>query len=881
MKKISVLTLLFILALSVFIPIKVSATHISNKTWIFHWVDNLTIQATNTGTGQITNFKGNVLQDKSLTPAEAQQKGDVNFEGVMTFPQANSKCKGERGIGFVINDVAYNSIPWLTLATANPTPTPITSGKFTPPGDCTNELSRALVDYLDSGEATVGFLPTTTAGTASSDQNGDSNATCEASGATLNWILCPVFNGVADFSDWLFSNLVEPMLKTPPISTDPNNDSYKIWSSFRIYGNILLIIALLVLVFGQAIGGGLIDAYTVKKMMPRLLAAAILINLSVYIVALLVDITNVIGGGLGQLMIAPIKESAQFKFSPSGIQIAGIAGGAGTGLIAAYLGGASGILFSTGALGAAASFVGLFVLLPAVLGLIGAFVTLVIRNGLILFLVLISPVAFALYCLPNTEKYFKKWWELLFKSLLVYPIVIGIFAIADIMTVTIMKANGVTNNEPLLQQTAQSFSSILAALIAFVLQFLPLVLIPFAFKFAGGAIGSLYTTISGFGNRGSEAIKGNVNDPNSLRNRTKYNVADKTTRQRERGVAAGLANGASRRERLIARGMNYGNLQARRSGFNKQRSEMLQSQIATGDDSNIRDLFIAWDDGSSGNEAGWYRRMDMENGHAVAGASSIYGDYKTGKMAHAKSMSLYGGDTSAAQDALYYEWKKTGFEPTQMRRIESQYGDIIAEHGFTNQEGTGMMKGVGFRHQGQSLYSKYSAFKSDSNGNWGWKTDVVGMTKEVSHNIDTYGMSKQDVSTYNAMSDGYTRVSATLANYDANVSDDAIVQGGDFNGRSVGQLRDTQNRLKSIAGSLNPNQAQGRPQIIPGSGEGTEPQVSGYGGVSNAPVEVRDAAIRFYETVHPPTQPPNGGGGSGGNGSGIIIPPRGYTGSQG
>ncbi len=36
----------------------------------------------------------------------------------------------------------------------------------------------------------------------------------------------------------------------------------------------------------------LIDAYTVKKVLPRLLAAAILINLSIYIVALLVDLDS-------------------------------------------------------------------------------------------------------------------------------------------------------------------------------------------------------------------------------------------------------------------------------------------------------------------------------------------------------------------------------------------------------------------------------------------------------------------------------------------------------------------------------------------------------------------------------------------------------------
>src|SRR5208282_1078506 len=85
-----------------------------------------------------------------------------------------------------------------------------------------------------------------------------------------------------------------------------NNIIFKAWSDFRVYGDVILIIALLVIVFSETIGGGLLDAYTVKKVLPRLLAAAILINLSIYIVALLVDITNVVGGSIGQVITAPL-----------------------------------------------------------------------------------------------------------------------------------------------------------------------------------------------------------------------------------------------------------------------------------------------------------------------------------------------------------------------------------------------------------------------------------------------------------------------------------------------------------------------------------------------------------------------------------------------
>jgi hypothetical protein len=411
--------------------------------------------------------------------------------------------------------------------------------------------------------------------------SGDTSPDCESSGP-LSWLLCAVFNVVSTATDWLFSNLVQPLLHTTPVSTNPDDGSFKVWSNFRLYGNIFLIIALLVLIFGQTIGGGMVDAYTAKKMAPRLLIAAVMINLSIYIVALMVDITNILGGGLGSLMIAPFKSAAQFQFSLDGLQVAGIGAIAGGGIIASW---AAGVL-TAGALGAAMPAIGLFVLLPALLGLLGAFITLVIRQGLILFLILSSPVAFALYCLPNTERYFRKWWKLFFETLLVYPAIIAIFALADIMTITIQQANGM-GDAPLLDAKTIPLASghILAAIIAFVLQFLPLMLIPFAFKFVGGAIGSLYATLSGHGKSLSNAIKGDARDPYSLRNRTKNKMFAELARGQQQVTDRGGVLGASRGRRARGRFAGlFGNVEGRMARFNKEQAQLAEDMSATGRD---------------------------------------------------------------------------------------------------------------------------------------------------------------------------------------------------------------------------------------------------------------------------------------------------------
>ena len=368
----------------------------------------------------------------------------------------------------------------------------------------------------------------------SSGASDNTSPSCESGGFSLNWIMCPVFNAVAESADWFFNSILQPFLITSPITTDATDPGYKIWSSFRVYGNIFLIIALLVVVFGQSIGGGLIDAYTAKKVMPRLLIAVILINLSIYIVAFLVDFTNIIGSGIGDLLTAPLRSSAacdpnniaqcqSWSFKPSSAQLAAPFALGLVGFLAAgtTITGLLGAMFASGGVIAGllaiktAVVAAFFVLLPILLAVLAVFVVLVVRKGLILFLILISPVAFALYCLPNTEKYFKKWWELLFGALMVYPIIIVIFAIADIMTVTILSANNVTPS--ILSSGTGSGANgsggalgsdqALALVIAFFLQFLPLLAIPFAFRFAGGALKQAHDILTGAGAKVNNASK--------------------------------------------------------------------------------------------------------------------------------------------------------------------------------------------------------------------------------------------------------------------------------------------------------------------------------------------------------------------------------------
>lgn len=402
----------------------------------------------------------------------------------------------------------------------------------------------------------------------------DQNPTCESTG-WLTWIICPVINGLAEVADGAFEHFIEPMLMTPPVDiVNADNPVFKVWVAMRNIANILLVVAMIVIVFGQAIGGGLVDAYTAKKVLPRILAAAILINLSIYIVAFAVDITNVIGQGISQLMYFPFQSVGSFKFNLS-------QGTAGIGIVG--LVGAGGAIWAATAAGVIGTFVPwllLMVLLPLAVAMLGVLFTLVVRQGLIQFLIISSPIAFALYCLPNTEQYFKKWWSLFMKALLVYPIIMVVFAMADILAVTTDLAAA---NDP-------GASQLPAQIISIVLLVLPLFMIPYAFKMAGGAIGAVHGALTDHGKKGVEGIKGNPNDQDSMRNRYRRNAAIARTAA---GITPGMAGARLNPKNMFNKDRRVADISAQRNRgievLRKQIEGTPQWQAAQGD-SNVTKL---------------------------------------------------------------------------------------------------------------------------------------------------------------------------------------------------------------------------------------------------------------------------------------------------
>jgi hypothetical protein len=463
-----------------------------------------------------------------------------------------------------------------------------------PPGSIST-ATCATIYKAGYGKTDVGkSTPTPVGGSG----GGTPSPTCYSSGWNLSWMVCPIVNSLADLSDDMYNALIVPLLQYKPINlTDTQNDkthTYEVWSQFRIYGDVFLVLALLAVVFGESIGGGLIDAYTAKKVLPRLLVAAILINISIYLVAIAVDVSNILGKGIEALIEYPFRSSPactqaqatqclHFSLNPGTSDTIGIIGLLGVG---GTIWGLLGHTAGTVALGGDfLALIGFAVVIPAIFTFFAILTTLIVRQGLIMFLIFVSPVAFALYTLPNTERYFKQWWDWLLRALLVYPIIGATFAIANVMSLTISYS------------TTGLKRSLLSLLSIFVM-FIPLIAIPYSIRLAGGLIARTHDAVTGVRDKAHQGAQGKLRAEGSwYANRQQeraHRVADWKADTLDRGLAKSGVSG------FALRTVGGKRAKDRQAQMNAHSAKALDDLSASGDDSLARasTMYAAMQDGS-------------------------------------------------------------------------------------------------------------------------------------------------------------------------------------------------------------------------------------------------------------------------------------------
>lgn len=265
---------------------------------------------------------------------------------------------------------------------------------------------------------------------ASEEEDGPNGemADCFQNAGALGWIICPLIYTLRDAAQGIFSGFIEPLLRVHnsiigELSKNDNTSTmYQAWSTFRNIGNILFVIALLFVIFSQVTGIG-IDNYGIKRILPKLIVTAIIVNFSYIICGLLVDLSNIVGDS-----IKNIFESVEFTAGdkPSdGLGPVGII----TFLVTAISAGAAAAAGVTVA-GSVIAGGGLLTILVPILTFLAsaviagffAMLMLGVRQALVIIMIVISPIAFVLYAIPNTNPLFKKWFALFRGLLMLYPV---------------------------------------------------------------------------------------------------------------------------------------------------------------------------------------------------------------------------------------------------------------------------------------------------------------------------------------------------------------------------------------------------------------------------------------------------------------------------
>ncbi len=277
---------------------------------------------------------------------------------------------------------------------------------------------------------------------------------------------------------------------------------YQAWTVFRDIANIAFIIVFLVIIFSQVTGFGVTN-YGIKKMLPRLIITAILVNLSFFICQIAVDISNILGAQLNQFLsnIVPLANNVEQTSQSSGLLGTGaLVGVIGIAIAGAVTGG--GIFW-----GAIGSLIAL--ILTGLFAILAMFLILTFRNVAVIILVAIAPIAFVCFVLPNTQNLFKKWTGMMKSMLLLYPlcgILIGGGRLAAIIMNNALNVHYETQPASLFNLFGavqiNTEADAIKQIVIFALQYLPFFALPMLFKSSLAATGKLGAAVSGFAARG-------------------------------------------------------------------------------------------------------------------------------------------------------------------------------------------------------------------------------------------------------------------------------------------------------------------------------------------------------------------------------------------
>jgi|GEM_PF-2620882 len=210
--------------------------------------------------------------------------------------------------------------------------------------------------------------------------------------------------------------------------TENNKGVVVIWRIMRDFVNIILVIAMIVMAIATILG---IEKYSWKNVLWKIAVVALLVNFSLVIVGMIVDLFNyftVYFLNSTKLLASNSTLGRLFPFQGPSFSFWNILRDFTAWLIKNVI-----ILFAW---------------LFTIIALLAAIIAMIIRAIVIMFLAAISPLAFSAWIFPDTEKWWKVWWD----NFLKWASFGLIFAIALYAGVTILQYTSVNTSNLTLGQ---------------------------------------------------------------------------------------------------------------------------------------------------------------------------------------------------------------------------------------------------------------------------------------------------------------------------------------------------------------------------------------------------------------------------------------------
>ena len=539
---------------------------------------------------------------------------------------------------------------------------------------------------------------------AEEEEGGEPKNSCGIDGG-LGWLICPVMTFVANINDAAYGAISGFLDIKPAILGDNSNTSgaKQGWNFFRNIANAIFAVIFLWIIFSQISNVG-VSNYGIKKILPRLIIGALLVNLSYYLCQIFVDLSNILGHTLKDALEA----------GAGGIGTESEAAGWGSAIAATIVG-----------VGGVAAFAALAIGIPTLaagfLAIMTVFIILVVRQAGIILLISMSPIAFAAWLLPNTEDLFKKWMKMFRGLLLVFPIISLLYGAGKLAGAVLASSATVDPNNP--DETLH--------LVALAATTMPLIATPFVLQNSLSSLGSIGAKIGKL----SSAANGNLK--NAVMNKSRISDVKNAWKSRS---ARKLAE---RRSGNTWYGRTASNLRDRNNSMLKRGLGVAMNPAAALDDSWVGRKIGLSSGAGAAQEA--YDKAAMEKAERAityqygGDAEKALKDKKADKYTRIAAVNQLKGQGSHGADVVA-NYLRDGGEVDSVS-MANALTEMKGSHAGVSEAGVKALKDL------QSGQSSFSLGQKDSSGNVigdSAKDEFNSLTKDGVRKLSNEAIAKQN-----------------------------------------------------------------------------------------------------------------------------------------